>query len=254
MQAYWLRVWRDTKAALGGWPAILSFVVFPILGLLFHYWLDGRGPMSAEAYIWVLYGLAPLGACMVAVVGWNMAAVPYRMQKERAELAEKRIAELEGKTPLPNTVLRSLDATQAENENLKDCLRAVSQIITQYQRLLNASFSHSEFAHPDLRESDIGIIASFVADEATKYLPQLPFGPDEPLIFKTGWNKYKYIFSVPMRVRPKISFPELPKEVHASLGRVSKIDFEVSFWHSESNNTKEIPPQPFLADARFYPE
>ncbi len=251
MKGYWLQVWQDTRAALGGWPAIVSMVIFPAVGLALHFWRDGRDAMSAEAYIWALYVLAPLGAVFLCVFLWNMVTTPYRIQRDRADAAEKSIAESALGTPFPNTVLRSLADSQTENEGLKQTLVRLSLLVEQYQRLLDATFRHAEFLGNNLHDDDIGMIATFIADEAKKALPRLPSRPDTPLVFETGWNTYRYILPSPMRIPPRVSFPSLPNGVNAEIRRVSKIDFEVRFWHSASPNQEKIEPQHFEADAEL---
>lgn len=79
------RAWKDTKAALGGLPAALSMLAAPTIGMAIHFWLDGATAMSAEAYVWAMYVLSPLGMLFVVIFLWNLAAAPYRIVGDRLQ-------------------------------------------------------------------------------------------------------------------------------------------------------------------------
>lgn len=241
------RAFRDTISHL---KTLLTAIFAGIVSLIaLYYWKGDR--MAYEEIAFVVVGVIGAACGVLVIFLWNLLAAPYRIEKERADAAEARVAELKSGTELPNTVLQSLSDKQEENEQLKQTLIDLSSIFEQYQRLLNATFLFSEFKGTSLRQEDIGIVASFISEEAKKLLPQLPFKPNQSLIFQTGWNQYRYIFSTPKRIPPKINFLELPNGVSAEILRVSKIDFEVSFFHAPSQNREQVAPQLCTASAEL---
>ncbi len=234
------RAFNDTFSGLAR-PAITG-----LIGFIGFFWLYGNvyGWEKAmdEAQVW-LFGVGGAIAAVAITFLFYFALAPYRIQKDRAAKVEKRNAELESGTALPNTVLKSLADKQTECNQLNERLVTLARLFEQYRRLLNSTFLNAKFRGVDLADDDVGIVATFIANEAKKFLPGLPFQPDQPLVFQTGWNQYRYIFSGPMRVPPKVGFPELPDNISAELKSVSKIDFEVQFFHIDSQNRKKIEPQ-----------
>ncbi|WP_375284821.1 hypothetical protein, partial [Marinicauda pacifica] len=63
-------------------------IVAPSIGFGVHFWRDGAEAISSEAYIWALYGLLPLGILLVSIFSWNLAAAPYRIERDRRVRAE----------------------------------------------------------------------------------------------------------------------------------------------------------------------
>jgi hypothetical protein len=88
---YLKRAWLDTNRLLGGTATYIAIIALPVIGLAFHFLLDGYAPMSGEAHIWVFYMLAPLGAAFFLLFIWNLIAAPYRIEKERADRLERTL-------------------------------------------------------------------------------------------------------------------------------------------------------------------
>jgi hypothetical protein len=251
------RGWRDAAASFGGVPAVIGVCAIPILAATF-YWQLGDIPGLNTVYSSLIYALAAAGGVFVCLLGWNLCAAPYRLQKDRAdsenlraEQAEVKLKSAAEQASLPHSFVKSLSDVQSTVGNLEKKLMMMAALTEQFRRLLKATFQTAKFRGQNLELDDIGIVAKFLADEAQSILPAVPFRPDEELIFQTGWNQYRYIFTVPMSRPPRIEFSGLNKEVEATVLRVSKIDFEVSFFHIPSQNREIVPPQPFIADAEL---
>ena len=211
--------------------------------------------MNAELEIWLVYGLAAAGSVFSFIFFINFLAAPWRFQRARAEDAEDRLAslqnkftELEGSTPFSNTILRSLDEKHSESDEIHNRLRVLAAIRVQYDRLLSSALTLSASRGAPVEDQDIAIVAKFISEELQNFLPEIEPGPDEPLVLKTGWNRYRYVFSSPKPIVPKVIFDPLPREISFQILRVSRIDFEVSFIHTESGNRDAVPPQPCLID------
>jgi hypothetical protein len=251
------RGWHDAAASFGGVPAVIGACAIPILAGVF-YWQFGDIPGLNAGYSGLVYALCAAGGVFVLLLGWNLCAAPYRLQRDRAdreklraEQAEAKLISITEQASLPHSFVKSLSDTQSTVGNLENKLMLMAVLTEQYRRLLKATFQNAQFRGQNLESDDIGIVAKFLADEAKSILPVVPFRPDEPLIFQTGWNQYRYIFSVPMRAPPRIEFQGLSKEVEATIIRVSKIDVEVKFFHIPSLDRDAVTPQPFFASAEL---
>ena len=251
------RGWHDATQSFGGRPSVIGLIAIPLLTAALYWWFGTLGHFK-EFYSLAIYGLASTGAVFIALLGWKISAAPYRLQRDRADAektradrAESQIQHLSEHSALPNAFLQSLSDTQSEATNLRNTLNIVAVLAEQYRRLLSATLARANFMGRDLEVDDLIIMAKFLADETQALLPNTPFRPDEPLIFQTGWNQYRYIFSVPMRVPPEISFPGIDQSIEATVLRVSKIDFEAIFFHKPSLNKQQIGPQRFAASAEL---
>ncbi|HBZ43427.1 MAG TPA: hypothetical protein DEO85_05065 [Maritimibacter sp.] len=89
----WLkRAFKDTLNGQG--QALFVLVVGGIIGLAFLYFTHGRVMALEEVpYFWAAVAGA-LGALLLLFL-WNLACTPYRIQKERADLAESEVVRLE---------------------------------------------------------------------------------------------------------------------------------------------------------------
>lgn len=86
------RGWGDAFKFFGGWPALLTLVPMPLVGLGLHSLFGSPQDVSAEWVIWLTYGLAAAGVVFIAVLLWNVACAPFRIMRDRAEDAESRLA------------------------------------------------------------------------------------------------------------------------------------------------------------------
>lgn len=240
-----IRAIQDTRSHLKelAFTAVTGFA-----GLVVLYYWQGTNMALSEAPFYVV-GLTGALIGVAILFLWNLAAAPYRIQRERADEAEQKLADLQSSTPLPNAVLRSLSDHQSASETNERRMIFLAHLFEQYKRLLKSTFLWAE--HLETPIEDIGIVAKFISDEVDKILPKQPFAPEQPLIFQTGWNQYRYIFNSAMRIPPTVTFPEAQDGIEAAILHVSKIDFEVRFWHIASQNCEIVPPQPFEASAEL---
>lgn len=252
MGDYWKQVHSRAVAAsrqdlgLGSWKKIMiKGVIGGAIILALALW--GSGDASGDEIV-VRVSLIAVAIFLFPLVYLiNFATIPPKLAAE----ADKRLSAASAEQSLPNAFVKSLSETQAKTEALEQQMVFISNLFEQYGRLIEACFTHAQFRGDNLRDSDIGLVAQFLNDEIKKVTPQLPFRPKEPLIFQTGWNRYRYILSAPMRIPPRVSFQNLSTDIEANVKRVSKLDFEVQFFHKPSLNKKVVPPQPFVANAEL---
>lgn len=77
------RAFSDTLHHLGRPQGIAMLVVPPVLGCLFLAPLAGERVMAQE-WVYVFGFLAGVGVLSLAIFGWNLAAAPYRIQRDAA--------------------------------------------------------------------------------------------------------------------------------------------------------------------------
>lgn len=241
------RAYKDTKESL--W-SLYSGALTGFITLVAFYYFRGEQEALREAttYIFTVFGMF-LG--VVLSFCWNFILAPYRIQKDRAIKAEDRIAELESGNKIPNVVIKGFDFVEGQNNHLAQTLTALAYLFRQYQTLLKAVKSNRTSRINKDSYDELDLITEFIGKEAAKILPNIPYGPEKPLILVTGWNSYRYIFNQPMRIAPTVTFPSLPEEIEYRILRVSKIDFEVSFYHLASHNDQKVEPQSFAACAEL---
>lgn len=241
MGGYWKRVFLDTWKLAGATPSIISYVVVPLavitLTALSSGWTEGLRDIRTYGF-----ALVTFISVVFAQFVWTIALTPYRIERDRANIAEELVKELQSGTRLPDAVLRSLSESQARTEALDRQLNAISMLMEQYRRLLAACGRWADFHGSDLREDDLMLVSNFLAEQTRQMLPPVPFGPDQPIVFQIGWNEYRYILSVPMARVPDVSFPDLTAEITARVTNATKIYVDVAFWHGPSNNRAEIAP------------
>lgn len=241
------RAYKDTKESF--W-SLVSAIFTGLLTLFAIYLYTGKQEAFSEAKP-LIFTIIGASAGVVLFFLWNLMAAPYRIQKDRAENAEVRIAEMESGNKIPNVVIKGFDFVEGQNNHLAQTLMALAYLFRQYQTLLKSVKLNSAHQINKYSNDDLELIADFIGKEAAKILPDIPFGPEEPLVLVTGWNSYRYILKVPMRIAPTVTFPTLPDEVSYTITSVSKIDFEVSFYHVASHNHEKVQPYPFVASAEL---
>lgn len=96
VKKYLIRAWSDTTSFFGwSWKQIVWPLLF-IFGLYLHsQWSEDKNAPQQEILLWVTYTVAPATAFASALFFWNLVLAPYRIQKDRADAAEKRIRRLE---------------------------------------------------------------------------------------------------------------------------------------------------------------
>lgn len=244
------RAWQETFALLGGWGIVFGAVAIPCVGFYLHYITTGIAEMMGEVQVWLIYGAAATGIVFALVFLINLMRAPYLIERDAHNDTKLLLAGLENDTPLPNSVLRSLTETQDKAESLNQQILGIAMLVEQYRRLFEATTRISQVADPDLKYGEVVEVSNFLIEQSKGLLPSLTFGPEEPLIFTIGWNKYRYIFNVPMRIPPNVSFPNLPEGVFAEVSNVSRIFVDVQFYNG-GNSKDHILPQAFIAEAEL---
>lgn len=87
------RAVADTRDQLGRWSGIFLVAAGPLLGLLAHSYLFGREDMMGEVNP-IISALAGLCLAVLLLFFWNLLAAPYRIERDRADSADKLNAEL----------------------------------------------------------------------------------------------------------------------------------------------------------------
>lgn len=128
IRALFQRAWRDTHQSLGGWPTYIAVIVLPAIGLGFHFLLAGYGPMSDEAYIWVIYMLAPLGLAFLVVFGVNLLGARYRIERDAHEVTKKKLADIPQGPQLPPIVYDTEWAKGIPTMSIRDVACALAGI------------------------------------------------------------------------------------------------------------------------------
>ncbi|GHB75888.1 hypothetical protein GCM10008107_26640 [Psychrosphaera saromensis] len=136
---------------------------------------------------------------------------------------------------------------QLANHNYKD--EILQKVVTQYSSMEAAINNFEKYRNSpsnergDLSEEVIKLITSeLIPIQSRSDLP------NKPLILKTANNTFRVLFSVPMRIPPKLNFSSIPEEVTANIIESSKFGFTVVF----SPISIEISNFNFTADSRFY--
>ncbi len=83
MFKYFNHGWQRTFTTMGGWSWFYSLIAVPVIGFILHYYTAGEAAMNAELDIWLVYGLASAGLVFFAILGWNIASAPYRIEREK---------------------------------------------------------------------------------------------------------------------------------------------------------------------------
>lgn len=82
--------WKETFSFLGGWGWLYSLLIIPIIGFVLHWLIAGADAMRPELKIWLVYGLAAACLAFMGLLIVNIAAAPYRLERERADLLEAK--------------------------------------------------------------------------------------------------------------------------------------------------------------------
>jgi hypothetical protein len=191
----------------------------------------------ARAYPWaflfavVLPFVGALGVIVGAFSGYEN--LRHQLQSDRqADRIESTVTAIHSdQTALDSTLslLKSYDA-KLQGYGKKDEL--LSAVIAQYQRLSQAA---ALFAARQNRDAgpDQGKIASQILEilnqDAIHAVARIDL-PGSPLIINLGSNSFRVIFSVPMRITPRLTFTGLPAGTTPSVSSASEIGFSVTFF------------------------
>ncbi len=91
---YIKRAFSDTFDFLGGWGLLASIIAIPLVGLGIHWLIHGWQSMMPEFQIWLIYGLGATAAVFIAILLWNLACAPYRIERDLHEQTRKELKKL----------------------------------------------------------------------------------------------------------------------------------------------------------------
>jgi hypothetical protein len=180
---------------------------------------------------------ASTGILAIVIVGsflflWNLACAPYRIERDRANVAEAKVAEFQNRTDakIPIAHLGAMQRYEGTLLTLENRLGALSALVAQYTRLREASRQFYVSCGLPEDEAEVSAITKTIMGEMERFVLALPFAPHQGLRLLIGWNHFIQIFDVPKRVPPKINITHIPEGSHAQVKNVTTLSFEVQFW------------------------
>lgn len=108
---------------------------------------------------------------------------------------------------------------------------ALTAVLAQYQGMKRASDTWDRL-RASTNHEEKAKLASEVLDILSKNLIQVAAPeslPNRPLILSLGSNTFRVLFSVPMRIPPRLEFQGLPEGVHPEVTEKSEFGFTVRF-------------------------
>lgn len=167
------------------------------------------------------------------IVAWG----GYDTLKARSE-SDRQLERIEKNTDatlkaLPDVgktidILHRYESTLSQYGNRDQALTAVLQ---QYQQIKAASGMFERFSGTP-NPGEKFALTSEILDLIGKSVPTVqapPNLPGQPLILGLGSNRFRVLFSVPMRIPPHLEFQSLPLGAQAQVEEVSKFGFTVNF-------------------------
>lgn len=245
----WLRLQVAAAGSVehaNSWSWLTGYAALWVLtGTLGYSMIEPTGPAGI-----LFVGALSLFFAWLLIVVWKFIfSAPHEMHKQA-----RRVPSDPGAATLPGAVLRSLGDTQETIQSLNQRFGELALIVRQYQRLADAWLHHARRIEglPDPSRNELWLILATLLEDARSFVPILPANPDDTLVREIGWNHYRYTFSVPMRIAPKVSFPKLPPGISVTVIRSSVIDCEVQFFHMPSYNKEKVSPyQEIITDAEL---
>lgn len=164
-----------------------------------------------------------VASCAVFVVCllFLMSTTPTRLQKKRADRAERELAKLTEDTTQSQHAAHYA-AIERYDESLEQAgqkIETAAMLVEQLRRLTDA-------ARPEELKGALDVAVPLLR----AVLPDKSGTPPVGMRIQTSWNKVFQLFNVPMRVAPKIELDGIPDGCHAELTNVTPDGFEVSFW------------------------
>jgi len=182
------------------WPQFLSSVVLPVI----------TGIIIAIAG-W--YGLMSRASSDAQTQNMEHAIEEIRANTTDLKQNEKLLAHYQ----------KILDQNKQHDESLQ-------KVLAQYKAMKNAITNFEKYTNTPIKER--GALSEEVLKLITTDLipvKQRDDLPNQPLLIKTARNMFKVLFSVPMRIPPRLNFMGLPEGVESNVIEKSKFGFTVVF-------------------------
>lgn len=147
---------------------------------------------------------------------------------------------------IPVETIRRYETQLSAGQQNTDVLRL---IIRQYDQLRNSIAIQSHFTGQENVQDRIAsgdqIIENLRSLLGVTQTMAVPGG--QALLIKTAPNTFRVLFNVPMRIAPRVDFPNLPNGVNATVLEKTNIGFTVMF------SAQSIPVEKFgfTADAEL---
>lgn len=102
-----IRGWNDTNDFMGALQLVVAVAAIPFVGFALHYLIAGIAPVTGQVSGWLIYTLASTTIVFGGILLWNIAAAPYRIERDARQAAEARLGTL---TPaqMPDMSMREL--------------------------------------------------------------------------------------------------------------------------------------------------
>lgn len=187
--------------------------------------------IKAYPLIFILTVIIPFGGGIVgSYLGWDALKGRIDDGAHKAKL-EKALNNIEDNlNPIADQIktIQRYESTLSEYDQKDTVLAAVLEqyknMYSSLERLHSISYSHDESEKGNLALNILNVIMGTLAP-----IKKVNVLPNHPLVILLDNNKYKVIFSVPMRRIPDINFDQLPQGVTAEITDSSQFGFTVEF-------------------------
>lgn len=175
--------------------------------------------------------LPVIGGLVGGYIGWDSLKSRHEDRIHKRDL-QNSINAIDEKLGPITTQIAVIERYEKELllHNKKD--EVLSSVLTQYKQMKKATEQFKRFRGVD-NESDRGMLAEYILETITDSLTPVFEAQNiasRPLIIGLGPNHFKVVFSVPMRVAPKLEFQRIPAGVTAQVSEHTKFGFVVHFF------------------------
>lgn len=174
--------------------------------------------------------LPVLGGMVGGYIGWDSLKSRYKDDIHKQQVQESLTAIDSKLKPISNQIaIIQRYETELAKHNQKD--EILTAVLAQYKKMKQATVQFHKFRGIE-NEEEKGKLAEHILTtitESVAHVVEAPNLPNRPLIIDLGSNIFKVVFSVPMRIPPKLAFQGLPEGVSWNITENSKFGFTVQF-------------------------
>lgn len=171
------------------------------------------------------------------ITGVVLAIGGYDSLKARSD-SDAQLSRIEKNTEHALSQLPNINATLGTLVRYEQALEASGQrdealaaVLAQYKGMKRASEVWERFRASANHEEKAQLASEVLDILSTNLIPvAAPENlPNKPLILSLGANTFRVLFSVPMRIPPRLEFHDLPTGIEAHVTEKSKFGFSVTF-------------------------
>lgn len=171
------------------------------------------------------------------ITGVVLAVGGYDSLKARSD-SDAQLSRIEKNTEHALRQLPDINATLSTLVRYEQALEASGQrdealaaVLAQYKGMKRASEVWERFRASANHEEKAQLASEVLDILSTNLIPvEVPENlPNKPLILSLGANTFRVLFSVPMRIPPRLEFHDLPNGIEAHVTEKSKFGFSVTF-------------------------